>query len=83
MKASFKKAWKIYCLMLVVLTPVFWGYMIYDDWVFIKQTGFLAETFWSLLSWYVAYFLIGFTFYYWMIASLSILIYVKFIRKSA
>ena len=80
MKKSFKTAWKVYLTLLTILSIVFWGYMIYDDWIFVKKYGVSLEGIWAWFLWYLGYCFITFTIYYWIIASAGILVYRKLIK---
>jgi hypothetical protein len=51
MKNKFKKAWRIYLILLTILSLVFWGYMIYDDWVLVEEYGITFTIYyWIIVS---------------------------------
>jgi hypothetical protein len=81
MKTSFKKALKLFKYLAIIFSVVFWIYMIYDDYIFIEKYGVNLEGIWLWFLWYFVYFL-GFTFYYWAIGSLMILVYHKLIKRT-
>jgi len=82
MKHYFSKALRYFKYSFIIFTLVFWVFMIVDDWVFFKKYG--AETlfenspFWFLF--YFAYSLF-FTFCFWLLSSITILIYHKMIKE--
>lgn len=77
MKDSFKRAWKIYLILLSILSVIFWVYMIYDDWIFVEKYGISLEGIWLWFLWYLGYCLIAFSIYYWTLTTIGILIYHK------
>jgi hypothetical protein len=81
MKNSFSKVWKIYLILLSILSILFWVYMIYDDWIFVKEYGFNIELIWIWCLWYLGYCFLGFSVYFWVLTSFGIFIYHKFILK--
>ena len=82
MKAEFKKAGKIFKYLAILFSVVYWIYIIIDDWVFIEQ--YWVEHWGQYIIvwgfWFLIYFLV-FSFYYWVAATIVILIYYKLIRK--
>lgn len=81
MAKGLKLAEKIYALLAILYTLVYWPYVIYDDWGFIEK--YWAEH-WAMylliwISWYLIYFL-GFSIYYWVISYLTNLIYTKLLK---
>lgn len=80
MKDSFNIALKIFKYLSLVFTIAFWIYLINDDYVFIKD-GITLEEIEMWFMWYLAYFL-AFTFYFWIISSVIILIYHKLIKQA-
>jgi hypothetical protein len=81
MKTSFKKTLKTFKYLAIIFSVVFWIYMIYDDYIFIEKYGLRLEYIGGWFLWYFVY-LLGFSFYYWGIASIIILIYHKFVKRT-
>ena len=81
MKNSFKKALKLYKYLCLLLTIVYWIYIVIDDYGFI---GKYWDTNWSeyLVIWtlYFLAYLLGFSIYYWTLSKIIILIYYKLIK---
>ena len=81
MKESFKKAWKIFKYLFLLFTLVYWIGVIIDDWVFIEKYW---ETNWlEYIGIWMMYFLVyslAFSFHYWSIVVILILIYQKIIK---
>ena len=82
MKSGFNKAGKIYKVLAVLFTIAFWLYTIIDDWVFIEKFGkeILLDHFVSWTIWYLIY-LLAFSFYYWLGATVLLLTYYKVILR--
>lgn len=81
MKRSFKTAWKVYLVLLTILSIAFWVYMIYDDWVFVEKYGISLEAIWNWFLWYLGYCFMALTIYYWIPVSIGILVHKKLIRR--
>jgi hypothetical protein len=81
MKNSFKKTLKIFKYLAMIFSVVFWIYMIYDDFIFIEKYGLRLAYIGLWFLWYFVY-LLGFAFYFWVIASIIILIYHKFVKQT-
>jgi len=81
MKNAFKKTFKIFKYLAIIFTVVFWIYMIYDDFIFIEKYGLRLEYIGLWFIWYFIYFL-GFAFYFWVIASVIILVYHKVVKRT-
>jgi len=81
MKNSFKKTLKIFKYLAMIFSVVFWIYMIYDDFIFIEKYGLRLADIGHWFLWYFVY-LLGFAFYFWVIASIIILIYHKFVKQT-
>lgn len=83
MKNSFKKALKLFKYLSILFSIIYWIYIIYDDWHFIENywdTNWLQYIgIW--IMYFIAYFL-AFTFYYWLTASIVILVYHKIIKRN-
>ena len=80
MKQNFKFALKIFKYLSIIFTISFWIYMIYDDYIFVEKYGITMEGIGMWFMWYLGYF-IGFTFYFWTISSIIILIKNKIIKQ--
>lgn len=80
MKNAFKKALNIFKYLAIIFTVAFWIYMIYDDFIFIEKYGLRLENIGLWFMWYFIY-LLGFAFYFWAIASITILIYHKIEKR--
>lgn len=83
MKDSFKKALTFFKYLSILFSVGFWIYMIIDDWCFIEKywdTNWL-ESIGIWILYFIAYFL-AFTFYYWLTASVIILVYHKIIKRN-
>ncbi len=80
MKKNFKTALKIFKYLAVIFTILFWIYMIYDDYIFVEKYGITMEGIEMWFMWYLVYFM-GFTFYFWTISSIIILIKNKIIKQ--
>jgi hypothetical protein len=80
MKTNFKTALKIFKYLAVIFTILFWIYMIYDDYIFVEKYGITMEGIGMWFMWYLVYFM-GFTFYFWTISSIIILIKNKIIKQ--
>ena len=78
MKTGFKKALRLFRYFAIVFTIAFWIYIIIDDWTFIDKYGSenLAEYIRGWCGWYIGYF-IAFSFYYWILATIIILVYYR------
>jgi len=81
MKNYFKKTLKIFKYLAMIFSVVFWIYMIYDDFIFIEKYGLRLAYIGLWFLWYFVY-LLGFAFYFWVIASIIILIYHKFVKQT-
>lgn len=81
MKNSFKKALKIFKPLAILFTMLFWIYVVYDDYIFIEKYGLRFESIGGWFVWYCMY-LLAFALYYWGIASITILIYHKLVKRS-
>ncbi len=81
MKKKFKTAWKVYLILLTILSVIFWGYMIYDDWIFVEKYGISLDMVWNWFLWYLGYCFITLTIYYWILVSTGILIYRKLVKR--
>ncbi|MFN8776627.1 MAG: hypothetical protein ACK5XV_07670 [Flavobacteriales bacterium] len=81
MSALFKKAFRIYLILLILVSIAFWVYMVHDDWVFVEKYGMSWEKLGGWFVWYFAYCFIGFTFWYWIPVSAGIFIYKRLLRR--
>lgn len=83
MKNSFNIALKIFKYLAFVFSVAFWIYMIYDDYIFIEKYGVNLKGIGLWFLWFIIS-ILGFSFYYWAMASVIILVYHKLIipRKS-
>ena len=81
MKNAFKKTFKIFKYLAIIFTVIFWIYMIYDDFIFIEKYGLRLEYIGLWFMWYFVYFL-GLAFYFWIIASVIILVYHKVVKRT-
>ena len=82
MKQYFVKALKYFKYSFIIFTVLFWVVMIVDDWKFVEKYG--AETIFENSSfWFLFYFAysIFFTFCFWLISSITILVYHKIIKE--
>ena len=81
MKKLFNKAWKIFKYLFLLFTLIYWAGAIIDDWVFIEKywaTNWIDYlTIWGI---YYLLFSLGFSFYYWIICTISIIIYNKVLK---
>lgn len=82
MKIGFKKALTIFKYLAIVFTIVYWIGIVIDDWVFIEKywAEKWAEYIGGWFVWYAIFFL-AFSIYYWLIATIIILIYCKLILR--
>ncbi|MBN9293143.1 MAG: hypothetical protein J0G96_04090 [Flavobacteriia bacterium] len=82
MKAGFKKAGNVFKYLSILFAIIYWIYIIIDDWGFIEKywTENWAEYIGGWFVWFLIYFL-GFTLYYWAIATIIILMYYKLILR--
>jgi hypothetical protein len=82
MKQGFKKAGRIFLYLFILYTIAYWIFIIIDDWGFIEKYW---DEHWLdyLMGWSVWYlvFLVGLSFYYWLIATTIIIIYYKLIKR--
>lgn len=78
MKLSFRKSVKIFKYLTILFIPIYWIYILFDDYIFIKK--YWTENWLEYLGiwtmYFIAYFLI-FSIYYWLITSVVILVYHK------
>jgi hypothetical protein len=81
MKTSFRKTFKLFTYLSILFTVIFWIYMINDDYVFVEKYGIDVEDIQQWFMWYLGYFL-GFTFYFWVISSLLIIMYHQIIKRN-
>jgi len=81
MKASFRKAFRIFKYLAILFTVAYWIYIVIDDYVFIEKYW---ETQWfSYLSGWTVFFLVYFvvfSVYFWIITSILIFFYHKVIK---
>jgi hypothetical protein len=80
MKNHFKIALKSFKYLAILFSLIYWIYIVIDDYIFIKKYGLNLEIFEIWLSYFFVYFL-ALTFYYWIIATIVILINQKLIRQ--
>ncbi|HOY96679.1 MAG TPA: hypothetical protein PK509_13125 [Catalimonadaceae bacterium] len=81
MKTTFLKTLRIFKYLAIAFTVILWIYMIYDDWIFIEEYVFRLVYFGLWFLYYVVY-LLGFSFYFWAVASIAILGYHKLWKRS-
>lgn len=83
MKKGFKKAGNIFKYLTIIFAIVYWIFIIIDDWAFIEK--YWSENWLEYIGiwivWFLIYFL-AFSMYYWIIVTIVILIYYKFILKN-
>ncbi len=81
MKNAFTKALKIFKYLFILFTFLYWIGVIIDDWTFIENYW---ETNWidylKIWSLYFLVFSLVFSFYYWIISSVIILVFHKIIK---
>jgi len=81
MKMSFKMALKIFKVLFIIYTILYWIWIIIDDWIFIEKywrTNWLEYIgIWTL---YFIVFAIVLSIYYWGIIGIAILVYHKIIQ---
>lgn len=82
MKNGFKRALKIFKYLVFVFSIVYWIVIVIDDWVFIEKywTEKWARYIGGWFVWYSIFFL-TFSIYYWIIATIIIMIYFKLILR--
>ncbi|GBL34660.1 hypothetical protein EMGBS15_02550 [Filimonas sp.] len=84
MKSAFKQSLKIFKCLAFLFSIVYWIYMPIDDYYFIKNYW---STHWKqyIETWSLYYmiFLLGFAFYYWLFASILILVYFKIFKRKS
>lgn len=81
MSALFKKAFRIYLILLILVSIAFWVYMVHDDWVFVEKNGMSWEMFGAWCMWYLFICFAGFTLWYWIPVSAGIFIYKWLLRR--
>jgi hypothetical protein len=81
MKNTFLRTLRIFKYLAIAFTLILWVYMIYDDYIFIEKYGFSLEYFGLWFMYYVVY-LLGFSFYFWAVASIAILGYHTIWKRS-
>jgi hypothetical protein len=81
MKASFRKALKLFKYSTILFSIVYWIYIVIDDYVFIENywTTNWAEYLGLWTLYFLVYFL-AFSFYFWLITTTIILTYHKIIK---
>ena len=81
MNKYFIKALKYFKYSFIIFSILFWIIMIADDLIFVEKHG--AETFENVPFWFLFYFAYSlfFSFFYWLVSSLGIVVYHKFIKN--
>lgn len=82
MKKGFRKAGTIFKYLTIIVAIVYWIFIIIDDWTFIEKygSGSWLEYIGIWFGWFLIYLLV-FSVYYWVIVTIVILTYYKFILK--
>lgn len=85
MKSAFKTAAKIFKYASWLFIILYCGYILYDDFIFIRQISGFSDffLFLGIQTLYLTIYFTVFSAYYWLVAVFVVFIYVKFFKPKA